>query len=404
MSLTLSRLTRSPCNRLVFARNWPAKLPSSLLLSRINHPSSSFSASAASKPHSFVWKRYPGLTELQQKRVQDLEGYLETSDLEVQKGLEERAEAAIAQQKENKSFLGRFDIGSVLRLLTPPKRTISELTTEVNKDLGVAIVSGQGQRSKMEDAHLVTEFAIQVGEETKQVIVTGVFDGHRGDECSKFSALELPELLKRHLEFFNPLKLTDRGIVNALSAACVNLSQNYMNQPSELADPNAGTTANIVVEIEGNYWIANVGDSRAILVTRAGESIQLSEDGKPSSLRHANRVRERFGTVEKGFLDVPRVNGVLAVAGAIGNLWANGAVSACPDTVKLDSEKDDLAAATIIQCCDGVWDVLTTEKVGAICFRGKKRKLSDDEIAHQIFWAATNKGSSDNLSILVRSL
>ena len=88
-------------------------------------------------------------------------------------------------------------------------------------------------------------------------------------------------------------------------------------KPNELGDPStAGTTASTVIFRQGQIYVANVGDSSAVLATlneKAGEKGEsplvatiLSRDHKPDDPLEVERVKQLGGQVKvkKG---VPRV-------------------------------------------------------------------------------------------------
>ena len=61
-------------------------------------------------------------------------------------------------------------------------------------------------------------------------------------------------------------------------------------------------------------YCANAGDSRAVLATKSGKTIELSYDHKPDNAGELARVKAGGGFVEDG-----RVQGVIAVSRAIGD-------------------------------------------------------------------------------------
>lgn len=63
-----------------------------------------------------------------------------------------------------------------------------------------------------------------------------------------------------------------------------------------------------------SIYCANSGDSRAVLATKAGKCIELSQDHKPENAGELARVKAAGGFVEDG-----RVQGVIAVSRAIGD-------------------------------------------------------------------------------------
>ena len=134
----------------------------------------------------------------------------------------------------------------------------------------------------MEDAHLATRFTFNSGGTAVNVSLTGVFDGHssnyRGQEASRYAAEHIVEHLQHRLAQYNPGGLTEAGIWNALKLALVDLNRSEFYSRRDI--DNTGTTANLALVIGDRLWVANVGDSRALLSFPDGRSLALSEDAK----------------------------------------------------------------------------------------------------------------------------
>ncbi|XP_057843011.1 protein phosphatase 2C and cyclic nucleotide-binding/kinase domain-containing protein isoform X3 [Cryptomeria japonica] len=115
----------------------------------------------------------------------------------------------------------------------------------------------------------------------------GVFDGHGdyGTECSQFVKRQLCENLLRDPEF-----KTD--VVRAYHSAFA--VTNAQLHESEINDSMSGTTA-ITVLVRGNtLYVANVGDSRAVIAEKRGNEIvavDLSSDQTPFRADECARVK-----------------------------------------------------------------------------------------------------------------
>ena len=169
-----------------------------------------------------------------------------------------------------------------------------------------------------------------------------------------------------------------------------------------------GCTA-LAMLIAGNkIYVANVGDTRAVL-RRGGKAVRLTYDHKPYNPEEVKRIREVGGFVSG---DVGRVNGVIAVARSIGDFCAyllmcirscrhspqdldiKPYVSAEPHLNELElTPEDDL----IVIGCDGVWDVLSDEEAVAIA----ASTPDPQRAAALVRDAAYADASEDNISTLV---
>jgi serine/threonine protein phosphatase PrpC len=127
----------------------------------------------------------------------------------------------------------------------------------------------------------------------------------------------------------------------------------------------AGCTSIVVVFVGRQYYVANAGDSRAVLGRRGGRAIPLSEDHKPIHKTEMDRITKAGGFVNR----FGRVNGNLNLSRSIGDLKykqipglrrCEQMITAEPDVKQftIDSDVDEF----IIIGCDGIWDCLSNEE------------------------------------------
>lgn len=127
----------------------------------------------------------------------------------------------------------------------------------------------------------------------------------------------------------------------------------------------AGCTSIVVVFVGRQYYVANAGDSRAVLGRRGGRAIPLSEDHKPIHKTEMDRITKAGGFVNR----FGRVNGNLNLSRSIGDLKykqipglrrCEQMITAEPDVKQFtfDSDVDEF----IIIGCDGIWDCLSNEE------------------------------------------
>ena len=128
----------------------------------------------------------------------------------------------------------------------------------------------------------------------------------------------------------------------------------------------AGATSVVAAVRNGVLYVANAGDSRAILCRR-GRAIALSEDHKPANPGELARIKKAGGWVTPQ----GRINGNLNLSRALGDLKYKQAISsklgraeqiitADPDITVHKLEKGD---ELIVLACDGVWDCMTNQGV-----------------------------------------
>ena len=167
----------------------------------------------------------------------------------------------------------------------------------------------------------------------------------------------------------------------------VGSAEETQNSDSNIAD-TAGCTAITVLITPTEFYIANAGDSRAVLC-RGGVAVPLSEDHKPNDPRESERIMKAGGTVEEsqgGARTHYRVNGNLNLSRAIGDLEYKKNVdlqpheqmiTSTPDILWMERSPDD---EFIILGCDGVWDVLSNDD----CVHFVRTRLADGKALKDI--------------------
>jgi len=128
----------------------------------------------------------------------------------------------------------------------------------------------------------------------------------------------------------------------------------------------AGCTAVVAMLRDGKVYVANAGDSRAVLC-RGGTAVALSSDHKPAQEREKNRI-EAAGGFLSDIGGVCRVNGNLNLSRAIGDLKykansdlhpAQQIITAHPDVMCETIKPED---EFLLLACDGVWDVMSNQE------------------------------------------
>ena len=270
------------------------------------------------------------------------------------------------------------------------------------------IASSQGARPNMEDAHIADRFTVMINHMPVEIDITGIFDGHGGSGWSQYASQHIIRHLKQSLEKWNPDGLNDTGIWNALKSALVDLdNEGPLIPPGQPAEPfihelqKSGTTANIALRINGDLWVINLGDSRAILIDNNGQTRQISEDAEPDDPRYKHSIEKRGGCVIN-VNGTPRVNGQLAVARSLGDHYLNGAISARGKVTKIPA--GECSRGTLIQVCDGITEVAFSEDIA----RTVQHQLDQGKPVHvaaaRPLAKAYQAGSMDNMSVMVTRL
>ncbi|GAB6029383.1 Protein phosphatase 1B [Chamberlinius hualienensis] len=276
--------------------------------------------------------------------------------------------------------------------------------------LAYALCSMQGWRIEMEDAHSAV---LGLPHGLKDWSFFGVFDGHAGARVSTHCAENLLESITDGEEFRNSATLCDK--TDAYEKAAVDTVKSgirdgflrldeKMRQIPEMqsGEDKSGSTAVCTLVSPHHLFIANCGDSRAVL-SRDKHPVFSTLDHKPMNPVEKERIQNAGGSVM-----IQRVNGSLAVSRALGDFEykmvegkgpCEQLVSPEPEivVVERDFEKDEF----VVLACDGVWDVMSNEE---LCdFIRSRLFLSDDlqMICNLVIDTCLYKGSRDNMSIVL---
>lgn len=291
--------------------------------------------------------------------------------------------------------------------LSKPNTTKNSETGETDK-LKFGASSMQGWRMTMEDAHIAASSL------DNEISLFAVFDGHGGPEVAKFCSKYFPQYLKENQNY------VDGKYKEALEETFLKLDEvllsdegsNLLKEFKADGDINnsfAGCTAIVVLTVGDTMYIANAGDSRAVIYTNDGDIVPLSTDHKPDLDTEKKRIHNAGGYVSDG-----RVNDNLNLSRAIGDLEykKNPAlkpqeqiISAFPDVMERKLTKND---KYLLLGCDGIWETLSTKDIFNIADQRIKNnpdvKLSVvvEELLDRLIAKETIEGvGCDNMSAIL---
>ncbi|KDP21401.1 hypothetical protein JCGZ_21872 [Jatropha curcas] len=304
----------------------------------------------------------------------------------------------------------------------------------------------QGRREYQEDAiacnlYLKLLLPGKNGLEEDTVGIIAVFDGHGGQEASKMASHLLFDYFHVNVVFQSYKKMAQHR--NALSsssdyrsfqlailkeALSKTISDIDLSFSQEAITNNffSGSTAVVVLLFDGQILVANVGDSKALLLSDkistqtdsgiGGDSTvhisatALTDDHHPVREDERARIEAAGGSVI--MRGVPRVNGVLAMSRSIGDVYLKryGVIPEPEFTGWRLLTANDIY---LVVASDGIFESLTQQDIGDLIFecnshlQGSQDSklshscLSSTSIADCIVNTAYDKGSYDNLSAIV---
>jgi serine/threonine protein phosphatase PrpC len=273
------------------------------------------------------------------------------------------------------------------------------MSTQPNENPSLALSFGhnsqQGVRPTMEDAVVLQDnFIVKNSKCTSEnLALFAVFDGHGGNLCAAYCANNISKYLAKYLASCDNVK-------DAIGQAIHELDEDVIR----CAEDGSGSTCTFCLIDKSSYdiWIANVGDSRCILISKTNVQ-QMSVDHKPDNPKEKNRIEQADGWVSSG-----RVIGILAMSRSLGDR-------------DLKSQKETLLVSTpsimhhkltendmyVVVACDGLFDVYENNEVPIFVnqVRNSNPNLSLDQVAQQLVTDAINvRESKDNVSVIIVEL
>ncbi|XP_062223604.1 probable protein phosphatase 2C member 13, mitochondrial [Phragmites australis] len=239
--------------------------------------------------------------------------------------------------------------------------------------------SFRGKRATMEDFYDVKLTEI----DGHAVSLFGVFDGHGGSRAAEYLREHLFENLMKHPKFLTDTKL-------AISETYQKTDTDFLESESN-AFRDDGSTASTAVLVGDHLYVANVGDSRAV-ISKAGKAMALSEDHKPNRTDERKRIENAGGIVI--WAGTWRVGGVLAMSRAFGNRLLKPFVVAEPE---IQEEQVNGELECLVLASDGLWDVVENEEAVSL---GKSEDMPESA-ARKLTEIAYSRGSADNITCIV---
>lgn len=129
----------------------------------------------------------------------------------------------------------------------------------------------------------------------------GIYDGHGGNACSDYLRDNLHQLIIKDPNF--PL-YPNQAIINGFEQAEREFLQEKAMSNGKLIE-KSGSCAIVLLIIDETIYVANVGDSRAIISTDQGKIVySLSKDHKPNCEEERRRIYSNGGKVYQYLLNL----------------------------------------------------------------------------------------------------
>jgi serine/threonine protein phosphatase PrpC len=271
-----------------------------------------------------------------------------------------------------------------------------------------AVELSQGLCPFMEDMHKAVA--------TKSYGFFGVYDGHGGRGCAENLQQNLHVTFgKLHDKDSDKYKGAIINIAEMLEATFVETdfalteARRKRNQKEKGLIDKSGSCAVVAVVKDNRVYVANAGDSRAVLCEN-GKAIDLSHDHKPDpGSPEGERIRKI--AVQRGITEVLSYEGCWRVRGilAMGRAFGHGADEELSPyiTAKPEIEEAQLTGETefLILASDGLWDQMSSENAVAIVKDSLKKHPSNfSSAAQELMREVFKKEARDNVTVIVVDL
>ena len=246
----------------------------------------------------------------------------------------------------------------------------------------------------------------------------GLYDGHGGARCAEFLKQNLHNYILNDSELLTDTK-------NVILRSFIRAENAFFEEAKRSGLDKSGSCSIISVIVKDKCYIANLGDSRAVLSSNKGTRVfPLSKDHKPFDQAEMARIIQAGGYVyqSNNYNSIPATVGPyrvfpgrLSVSRTIGDIYAKlsqyggnpNVIIPTPDirNFKITQEHD-----FILICSDGIFDrVDNTQAVE--CIWGSFRENYNAEIAQKCSIAAKklmqmafDRKSMDNVTVIIIAL
>nr|XP_020478349.1 integrin-linked kinase-associated serine/threonine phosphatase 2C isoform X2 [Monopterus albus] len=282
------------------------------------------------------------------------------------------------------------------------------------------VAARRGEREEMQDAHVLlpdmSNCLSALPAQVSRVSYFAVFDGHGGARASQFAAEQLHHNLAKKFpcgDTENVDKLIKKCLLDTFRQTDEDFLKKASSQKPAWKD---GSTATCALVVDDMVYVANLGDSRAVLCRmeaaadgqRRPVTLALSKEHNPTIYEERMRIQRAGGTVRDG-----RVLGVLEVSRSIGDgQYKRCGVISSPDLRRCQLTAND---RFIILACDGLFKVFSADEavkfvLGILQEESMEQRpgFTDEgrfeAACQQLASEAVRRGCADNVTVILVSI
>lgn len=203
----------------------------------------------------------------------------------------------------------------------------------------------KGERADMQDTHIMLP-KFDLGTEKSflsRASFFAIFDGHAGPRAAEHCQSQMGKTVKEKLAKFSDFPTLTKSLKQTFTESYKAVDDGFL----AIAKQNKpiwkdGTTATTMIILNNVIYVANIGDSRAVVARKKEDGsfapVCLTVDHDPMSHDERMRIQKAGAVVKDG-----RINGVIEVSRSIGDLpFKSLGIISTPDLKKLTLTKNDL--------------------------------------------------------------
>ena len=244
----------------------------------------------------------------------------------------------------------------------------------------IGMITDVGQvRTIDEDSILAADLSFGINSENEKFLLLAVADGMgghaKGEEASKIALNTLTKSVVPEL-------FGEKSFTELLENGIKNANQEILDYTSKNPESSGMGTTAVCALVKGNdVHLANVGDSRAYVISN-DEIRRVTKDHS-----YVQALIDEGKITEEEAREHPQKNVITKAVGIMESVE--------PDTMKLTLDNDE----SLLLCCDGVIAHLPDEDIHKIICD------ADDpqNACQQIVDLANERGGTDNISLIILS-
>ncbi|CAM0874924.1 unnamed protein product [Alopecurus aequalis] len=264
---------------------------------------------------------------------------------------------------------------------------------------GFSLASRRGARHEMEDAYC--SITHKVGADS-QLAFYGVYDGHGGRAAVDFVSERLGKNVVAAVlattEAVQQAAAEPSSSVDATAA----IRAAYLATDSEFLGQGVrgGSCAATALVKDGDLYVANLGDCRAVL-SRDGVATALTSDQTAARGDERARIESSGGYVSCGSNGVWRVQDCLAVSRAFGDASLKRWVISEPEITR-----HTLTAGCefLVLASDGLWNKVSNQEAVDAVSRSTAGRGNSGGCCKELVDMARSRGSRDDITVMVVDL